>query len=424
MVRRTMRYRYVVFGIAAAAYFLVFFHRMSTAVMAPDLSADFGIDPAQVGLFGSMYFYAYAFFQLPCGLLADRWGPRKTTSVFLLAAGIGSLLFGITDSFNMALVARFMVGLGLAFIYVSSMLLIAEWFSSKEYTTYVGVMVSIGNFGSLAASAPLVAMIGAIGWRNSMVSIGLISILVAALLYALVRNKPEEIGGADPNQISKTVSQPLPQMSITQVLKVLMKKREFWTLALLMFGWAGTLLALHGLWFGPYLMNVYHLSKQQAGNLIMFIAIGAIIGSPLIGFITDKIAVPKKKLVMAGALSMIIMLVLLIFFVDTMSLGFLTVMMFLFGIFGYTTMLEWTYLKEIVDFSMYGTASGIINFSGFLGGAVFQQVLGIIIAKAPVTNNYIAASGFKSAFLFCFVYLIIALAIFSIKRKQSDKFRV
>lgn len=417
MIRKTIRYRYVIFGIAAVAYFLVFFHRTSTAVMAPNLSADFGIGPAQVGLFGSMYFYAYAIFQLPSGLLADRWGARKTTSLFLLIAGIGALMFGIFDSFNMALGARFLVGLGVAFIYVSAMLLVAEWFKSNEYSTYVGFLVSIGNFGSLAASAPLVALMAAIGWRNAMASIGLFSVFIAALLYIFVRNKPEEIGAANPNRSLKSYTEPIPQMKISQVLKILFKKYEFWTLLLLMFGWAGTLLALHGLWLGPYLMNVYHLSQQEAGNMIMFVAIGAIIGSPIMGLIADRVAVSKKKLIMAGVLSMIIMLIPLIFFIDAMSLNFLKVLMFLFGFFGYSTMLEWPYLKENVDLSMYGTAAGLINFSGFLGGALFQQILGIIIARAPVADNYIAASGFKSAFLFCFVYLIIALSIFSIKRE-------
>jgi len=279
VIHKTERYRYVVFGIAAAAYFLVFFHRISSAVMAPDLSAEFGINPAQVGLFGSMYFYAYAIFQLPSGWMADHWGPRKTTSVFLFVAGIGSLLFGLSNNFYMALVARFIMGLGLAFIYISAMLLITKWFRLSEYATYVALILSFGSFGSLVASAPLVKMMTVIGWRNSMVTIGLITLLVAALFYILVRDKPEEIGGAVSYPIPKAVNESLLEISIPKVLKALIKKREFWTLALLVFSWVGTLSALHGLWLGPYLINVYHLNQQQVGNLVMLIAIGVIIGT-------------------------------------------------------------------------------------------------------------------------------------------------
>lgn len=416
MMHKKNRYRYVIFGIAAVGNFLVFLHRNSTAVMAPALSADFGIGPAQIGLFGSMYFYAYAICQLPSGLLADRWGARKTTSMFLLVAGISSLLFGILNSFYMALGARFLIGLGVAFIYVSSMILIGEWFKPNEYSTYIGLLVSIGNFGSLAASAPLVALMAAIGWRNAMASIGLFSVLIAALLYIFLRNKPEEIDGADPNRNLKSINEPVPQMKIFQVLTILLKKYDFWALILLVFGWVGTVLALYGLWLGPYLMNVYHLSQQKTGNLIMFIAIGAIIGCPLIGFIADRVRISKKKLVMAGVLTVIIILIPLIFFVDAMSLSSLTVLMFLFGVCGYTIILQWAYLKEHVDPSMYGTAAGIINCAGFLGGALFQQILGIIIARAPVADNYIAASGFQAAFLFCLVYLVIAFIIFSIPK--------
>ncbi|NLD45940.1 MAG: MFS transporter, partial [Clostridiaceae bacterium] len=384
--------------------------------MAPDLSAEFGINPAQVGLFGSMYFYAYAICQLPSGWMADHWGPRKTASVFLCVAGIGALLFGLSNNFYMALASRFIIGAGLAFIYISAMLLTARWFRLNEYATYIALLVSFGSFGSLVASAPLVTMMTVIGWRNSMVTIGLITLLVAALFFILVRDKPEKSEGTVSCVKQK---ESLPEINIPKVLKALIKKREFWTFALLVFSWVGTLLALHGLWLGPYLMNVYHLSEQQVGNLVMLIAIGAIIGSPLIGLITDKVAVSKKKLVMAGVLAMLLLLIPLVFFTDIIPQRFLILFMFLFGLLGYSTVLQWPYLREIVDISMYGTASGIINFSAFLGGAVFQLVMGIIITKSPVLDNYIDPSGFKSAFLFCFIFLTISLAIFSINKKDA-----
>lgn len=418
------RYRYLIFSMAAVGNFLVFLHRNSTAVMAPALSADFGIGPAQIGLFGSMYFYAYAICQLPSGLLADRWGARKTTSTFLLLAGIGSLLFGFSDSFYMALGARFLIGLGVAFIYVSAMTLIGKWFKPNEYSTYIGLLVSIGNLGSLAASAPLVGLMVAIGWRNAMASIGLLSFFVAALLYIFVRNNPEEIGEADPSKSIKTEIELIPPMKLSQVLMILLKQKEFWGLILLVFGWVGTVLALYGLWLGPYLMNVYRLSQQETGNFIMFIAIGAIIGCPLIGYIADRVRIPNKKLVMAGVLTVIIILIPLIFFVDDMSLTSLAVVLFLFGVCGYTIILQWSYLREHVDPNMYGTAAGIINFTGFLGGALFQQILGIIIGRAPVVDSYIAASGFRSAFLFCLVYLVIALTIFSMLKSEPGEVKV
>ncbi|NLD51210.1 MAG: MFS transporter [Clostridiaceae bacterium] len=116
---------------------------------------------------------------------------------------------------------------------------------------------------------------------------------------------------------------------------------------------------------------------------------------------------------------MILLLIPLVFFTDVMPRGSLILFMFLFGSFGYSTVLQWPYLKEIVDISMYGTASGIINFFAFVGGAVFQQVMGLIISKAPVMDNYITASGFKSAFLFCFIFLIIALTIFCINKHDA-----
>ena len=419
MTRKTMRYRYAVLGIAAFGYFLVFFHRMSTAVMAPDLSADFGLGPAQVGLFGSMYFYAYAMSQLPSGILADRWGARKTTSLFLLIAGSAALLFGIANTFTVALGARFFVGLGVAFMYVPTLRLLADWFRADEYATYVGFMVAVGNSGALAASAPLAALMITMGWRSAIICIGFITILTAALLYIVVRNKPEEIGGINPNKDLLVNVEPIKQMSVSQVIKVLIRKYNFWTLAILYFGWAGILMSIQGLWSGPYLMNVYHLSKQEASSILMFIAIGAIIGCPLIGFFSDRVAITKKKLVMIGVLGTILTLVPLVFFIDTIPLGWMRVLMFMFGLFSYSNLLIWPNLKDNVEATMLGTASGFLNLFGFMGGAIFQQIMGIIIARAPMAGSYLSTNGFKAAFLFCLVYLIFGLMVFSTQKEAA-----
>ena len=73
-IKKTLTYRYYIFVVIAIAYFLIYFHRTSTAVMAPELVSTFGISTTTVGFLGSLYFYAYALGQLPAGILADRWG--------------------------------------------------------------------------------------------------------------------------------------------------------------------------------------------------------------------------------------------------------------------------------------------------------------------------------------------------------------
>ncbi|HOV43868.1 MAG TPA: MFS transporter, partial [Syntrophothermus lipocalidus] len=195
MIQKTLSYRYIIYLVVALAYFFVYFHRTSAAVMAPELTKAFNIAPTALGLFGSMYFYAYALGQLPAGILADRWGARKTMALFVFIAGIGAIIFGMAGTFSTALVGRFLVGFGVGFVYVPAMRILADWFKKNEFATYSGLLLAVGNIGSLASAAPLVALMAAIGWRNSMVSVGVISMVIAILAYLFIRNKPHEVGG-------------------------------------------------------------------------------------------------------------------------------------------------------------------------------------------------------------------------------------
>ncbi len=423
MIQKTLSYRYIIYAFVALAYFLVYFHRTSTAVMATDLTAAFGIAPSAICLFGSMYFYAYAIGQLPAGILADKWGIRNTMSLFVVIAGLGALLFAISDSFNTALAGRFLVGLGVGFVYVPAMRFLADWFKKDEFATYSGLLLAVGNIGSLASTAPLVALMAAIGWRSSMSVVGVASLIVAVLLYMFLRNKPEDVGGANIAAIqgiapaSAGSSKPI---GIVESVGMLCKSYTFWTIAVMFFVLYGTIMGFQGLWASPYLMNVYGMTKAQAGNFLMMIPLGMIFGCPISGIIADKVIKSKKKVVMIGVVLNIITWIPLVFMIDSMSLGFIRILLFVYGFFAGWFVVMYANLKENVDLRIAGTATGFLNFFVFAGGAVYQQVMGVIVNNAPVINEVIATSGFKTSFMLCFVTLIIALAFYATQKEKAQ----
>lgn len=419
MIQKTLSYRYLIYALVALAYFLVYFHRTSTAVMATDLSAAFGIAPTAIGLFSSMYFYAYAIGQLPAGILADKWGIRNTMSLFVLVAGLGAILFGMSSSFNTALVARFLVGLGVGFVYVPAMRFLADWFKKDEFATYSGVLLAVGNAGSLASTAPLVALMAAIGWRSSMTFVGIASLVVAVLLYMFLRNKPEDVGGANINDIQGITAVSTTPIGIVESLGILVRNYNFWTIAAMFFVLYGTIMGFQGMWAGPYLMNVYHLTKAEAASILMLIPIGMIFGCPISGVVADKLIKSKKKVVMIGVFMNILTWIPLVFMIDSMGLGLIRVLMFVYGFFGGFFVIMYANLKENIDLRMAGTGVGFLNVFVFGGGAIYQQVMAGIIAKAPVTNKIIATSGFKSAFMLCLVTLIAAVVFFATQKEKA-----
>jgi sugar phosphate permease len=131
--RKTIRYRMWIFLVIALAYFFVYFNRVSPSVMATELTKAFQTSSSGLGLFSSMYLWAYAAAQLPSGIMADRLGIRKTISFFLMVAGFGTLLFGFANSFSFAMFSRFLVGFGVGFVYVPAMRFLGDWFCSAEF---------------------------------------------------------------------------------------------------------------------------------------------------------------------------------------------------------------------------------------------------------------------------------------------------
>src|SRR5512136_2976406 len=111
LIRKVLIYRWLVFWIMALAYVFVYFHRLCPAVVAVDLQKAFGASAGLMGILASAYFYPYALMQLPAGLLSDSIGPRKTVTVFLTIAGVGSLIFGMASEIGAAIAARVMVGI-------------------------------------------------------------------------------------------------------------------------------------------------------------------------------------------------------------------------------------------------------------------------------------------------------------------------
>ena len=113
------RHRWILFLILSAQYLIVYFHRVSPAVVAQDLVSSFNISATALGVLASAYFYPYALMQVPVGILSDSWGPKKTIVLFSLIAAFGAIGFGLAPYFGFAIAARACVGLGLAAVFVS-----------------------------------------------------------------------------------------------------------------------------------------------------------------------------------------------------------------------------------------------------------------------------------------------------------------
>ena len=122
------KYRYFIFGLLGTAYILVFFHRLAPAVVAVDMMRDLHTSGALMGILASAYFYPYALMQIPAGLLADSWGPRRSITFFFAFAAAGAIILGFACNASTAIFARTIVVLGVAMFFLPTMKILTNCF--------------------------------------------------------------------------------------------------------------------------------------------------------------------------------------------------------------------------------------------------------------------------------------------------------
>ena len=405
-LQKVLRYRWVIFWILACGYVLVYFHRLCPAVVAVDMMRDLKTGGALTGFLGAAYFYPYALMQLPAGLLSDSWGPRNTITLFFTVAFIGSVLLGAAPSVFLAILGRTLVGLGVAMLFVPTMKVLAEWFRLREFAFMTGLLMALGGLGSLFAATPLALLSSWIGWRYSFIVVGVFTLVLAVLVWIFVRDRPHDFGWPPPEETVKSTAAAIGLME--SVRKVLTCK-AFWPIAVWFFFDCGIFFSFGGLWGGPYLIQVYGLNKAQAAQILSMLALGMIIGSPLLSYLSTNIFRARKPILVLSSIILLGLTASLAFFTAEIPLVVLHVLCLGLGIFSAAiVVIGFTTNKELFPVQIAGTATGIVNLFPFAGGAVFQPLLGYILEQNGPAGSIFTPEAYQQAFLILFIAAAMA----------------
>lgn len=428
-MNKVLKYRWIVFIILAFAYFFVYFHRVSTSVVASDIMNSFGVGAASIGLLGSAYFYAYTAMQLPSGILSDSWGVRKTAAAFTLLAAVGAILTGVATSFTMVLIGRVLIGIGVAMVYIPVMKVLAIWFKKNEFASMSGVLLAVGNIGALSAAGPLAIMAAALGdWQKVFLMLGIFSVLLAVAIFMLVKDKPEDMDGPSIAEIEafEKGEEYVPPKAVAKIpmgealKQTFSSGMKFWPISIWFFFMYGSLMVYQGLWGGPFLMDVLGWDKATYASVLSFIAIGMIFGCPIAGYLSDKVLKSRKKVLIVGtAVYVVLWGVIWSQAGNITSTSAYTLIHFLFGFFGGFFVVSYAQVKEWFPASIVGTATGAYNIFPFLGGAIFMTVTGNMM---EVANGATASVGqYKSVWLLMFVCMIFAFLCLLVSKEKGTE---
>lgn len=413
--KKVLSYRWIVLGTLWLVYFFVYFDRVAPAVVAPELMKAFGISAASMGLLSAAYFYPYAAMQIPSGILADFMGPRMAVTIFFIVAGIGTALFGLAQTYEWALVGRVMMGVGVAVVYIPIMKIQAQWFRPYEFATLTGILLTVGNVGALGAAAPLAAFVGMTGWREAFYYLGAASVVLAALTYMFVRNRPQDMGLPSLNEVDGIVVSAEAQaaddaIGFKEALKMSVTNWNFRWLAVYAFAVYGPMMGFQGLWAVPYMMDILGFTKQVAANVVSWWAVGMIVGCPLSGFISDRIMQSRKKVVIIGAIVYTLGWLYIAMSPGGWTVTTMSAFCFFMGAFGGVYITNYAHISERLPRKVVGTAIGVFNLFYFVGGAFYQQYMGRLLDGYGKIAGKFPIDAYASTFWLCFWGMVVGTA--------------
>ncbi|MCK5835913.1 MAG: MFS transporter, partial [Desulfobacula sp.] len=260
----------------ALGYFLSYLYRVVNAVIAPDLVADLGIDPSELGLLTSTYFIAFASFQLPLGMLLDRFGPRRVEAFLLMFAGIGAIIFATSDTLTGVIIGRAFIGFGVSACLMAAFKSYVIWFPANILSRINGFQMAAGGLGALAATTPVEWAMHFTDWRGLFLILAFLSFSVALTVFFVV-----------PESRKKTQ----PEKFRTQIHGIgkVFKSPYFWRIAPLTSMSQAGYIALQALWIGPWLRDVAGMSRPDIAIILSWSAMGMITGYISLGFLAEKL---------------------------------------------------------------------------------------------------------------------------------------
>ena len=392
----------------ALGYFLSYLYRVVNAVLAPDLASELGIGPSELGLLTAAYFITFAAFQLPLGVLLDRFGPRKIESFLLIFAAAGAFVFSKAESVSGLVIGRALIGFGVSACLMAAFKAFVLWFRRERLPLINGIQMAAGGFGALTATTPVEAALGVTDWRGIFFILSIITLAVAAAVFFVVPEKKiEQHGDSIKEQIQ----------GIIQVFSSL----TFWRIAPLTVMSQAAFLAIQGLWSGPWLRDVAGFERDMIARVLLMIAVAMVTGFILMGAAAERLSrlgIKPIVIAVAGMTAFMITQGLLTLEVTSWS----RTLWVLFGIFGTTGIIPYAVLSQSFPLHLSGRVNTGVNLLVFIAAFSAQWGIGAIINLWPGTaaGGY-APAGYQAGFAMMLCLQVIALLWFVAASIRMDR---
>lgn len=399
----------VPFGIG---YYMSYLFRTVNAIISPQLVADVGLTPGDLGLMTSAYFITFAAVQLPLGIILDRFGPRKVQAALLIVAAMGASLFAFGNDAITLAIGRGLIGIGVSGCLMAALKANVLWFPKEKIPLVNGVIFAFGTFGALSTTVPLEVLIQTVDWRTVFWWLSGISVLSAILIYALV---PEKVHTA------RTVEDGQSAFSAQLAdLKAVYGSAFFWRLSFMVFLHNGVFLSYQALWAAPWLRDVAGLDRGGVAEAMLMFNVGMFAGVLSIGLLAQRLQKLGIPTIVPAVAGIVISIAIQILFASAWT-AYPVILCLVWGYFGSSSTLAYAVLNQHFPQNLTGRVNTAQNMLTFIAAFAVQWLAGVVIGAydAPKEGFY-SADGHQAALIVFICIEIAGLVYFLWPRRRGD----
>lgn len=396
---------------ASLFFFFEFIQGNMFASIADSIMHDFHITANGMAQLSSVYYLANVLFLFVAGRMLDKYSAKMILVVAMLLCVTSTFVLAQAESFSVAVLCRFITGIGSAFCFLGPVRIAARWFPSRQMAMVTGIIVTIAMTGGMMAQYPLAYLVGQLGWRQALVWVGWFGMVVLAIMMAAIQDKKvpsaahdDAPGFAEIFKQAYLNSNALKAAAYTSLMNM----------AIAVFG------AMMG---SLYLTQRLGVEKEEAALINTFLFFGAIIGGPVMGYISDRLGKRRAPMLWGGFLSLLTVAWILYF---PVNISLMKALFFFLGFFTAAQVISYAFVAENTSAAFTATALSVISILTQGGYVVYQNIFTMLLTgygSAPEVNGVpvYALGAYTHAAIIMPVGLLLAMLLIKTVKTTHGK---
>jgi MFS family permease len=368
---------FIVCFAASLFFFYEFIQGNMFSSIADNLMQDFQIGADKMTYLSSIYYLSNVIFLFIAGYVLDHYSPKKTLLWAMLSCVVSTFLFAHTTSFSVALICRFIAGIGSAFCFLGPIRVASHWFPVNRMAMITGMIVTFAMTGGILSQYPLAQLVQHIGWRQSVDIVGWFGLFLFILMAWGIRetHTPCEIPH-EPVKVDLLKTFKNIYLNPTIIKSALYT--SLMNMAVAVFGaMMGTL----------YLMQRLDVPKSTASMINSMLFFGAIIGGPLVGWISDHLQKRIVPMKISAAITLWLILMVMYMPMNAIMMGFV---FFLVGLVTAAQVISYAFVAETHPPAITAMAVSAISVLTQGGYVIYQNIFSFILTH---TGEYSVVQG-------------------------------